>query len=227
MSQRERTIGSRCADQGAAEANRLDEWSIEPFRARAGDPVQDRLIRLVDILISLAGVILFWPLILALGLGTKLSSPGPMLFRQSRLGLGGRPFEFLKVRSMIAGADSAGPWSTAQGDDRIVPFGRFLRRTSLDELPQLLNVLRGHMSLVGPRPMVPEQAAEFEPAALALRHRVRPGITGLAQVMGRSQLRPEQTLYYDLDWATRHGIPRYFLILFRTTWIVLLSRGTN
>lgn len=133
--------------------------------------------RLLDLVLALPAALLLLPLTAALALAVKLDSPGPALFRQQRVGRGGRPFTIYKLRTMVARAPELGPGLTAGGDPRITRLGRFLRRTKLDELPQLWNVLRGDMSLVGPRPEVPEYVARY-PAELRDKVlSVRPGIT--------------------------------------------------
>ena len=138
----------------------------------------------LDLAVAGAGALLLSPLLASIALAVKLDSPGPVLFRQVRVGRGGRPFRILKFRSMRDGA--AGAAVTARGDARITPVGRFLRRWKLDELPQLWNVLAGDMSLVGPRPEVPQYVARF-PSDYARILDVRPGITDFAAVEYRDE----------------------------------------
>ncbi|WBY00897.1 sugar transferase [Ramlibacter tataouinensis] len=157
--------------------------------------------RALDIVLSLLALALLWPVLLLAALAVALDSGRPVLFRQQRVGLQGRLFTMLKFRSMVPDAPARGPAFTLSGDPRITRVGRFLRRTSIDELPQLLNVLRGDMSLVGPRPDLPSQAQDYRPEDWALRCRVRPGITGLAQATLRSQATPAQRLAADLAYA--------------------------
>lgn len=126
---------------------------------------------------------------------------------------------------MVADADKQG-FQTNDGDSRITPVGRFLRKTSIDELPQLWNVLIGDMSLVGPRPDTPMQESSYTPADWQLRHTVRPGITGLAQVNGRSNIGTEQRLAHDLDYAQNHNLLLDIRILLKTLSIVL-GKGAN
>ncbi|WP_417427137.1 sugar transferase [Hoeflea sp.] len=161
-----------------------------------------------------------------LALWVKLSSPGPVLYRQLRVGRGGETFGLLKFRSMVANADQIGGYATQQDDPRITPVGRILRRTSLDELPQLINVLKGDMSLVGPRPDVPAQRENYTQEEWKLRHQVKPGITGLAQVNGRSNVTPEARKRFDLDYAANPGMLRDLSILLQTVGI-LGGRGSN
>jgi lipopolysaccharide/colanic/teichoic acid biosynthesis glycosyltransferase len=159
--------------------------SRQPSQARrAGSRLDEMARRSMDIALSMLVLLLCAPLLLALAVLVKLSSPGPALFRQRRVGRGGQPFWMLKLRSMRVGG--GGPSVTADGDNRITPVGRFLRRTKLDELPQFLNVLRGEMSLVGPRPEVPEYVAHYTPEQREVLS-VRPGITGPTQLAYRRE----------------------------------------
>jgi len=156
--------------------------------------------RAFDTLGALAGLVFLSPLLLLVGLIIRITSTGPALYSQVRVGRGMRPFVMYKFRSMAVGADKAG-FSTASGDPRITTVGQFIRKTSIDELPQLLNVLKGEMSLVGPRPYVPAQEADYDDEDWRERHTVRPGITGLAQVKVRSAGTREQVLAYDLEYV--------------------------
>lgn len=157
--------------------------------------------RLFDITGALAALLLLSPLLLGTALAVALESGFPVLFRQTRLGLHGRTFGMLKFRSMVKNAASIGPYFTSANDPRITRVGRFIRRTSLDELPQLINVLTGDMSLVGPRPDVPAQQSQYIPADWAQRCSVRPGITGLAQALYRSDSTEAQRLEADLRYT--------------------------
>ncbi|MEH0073933.1 sugar transferase [Pannonibacter sp. Pt2] len=174
--------------------------------------------RSIDIAGSAAGLILLSPLLAGLAIGVKLSSPGPVIFRQARYGRNNELFMALKFRSMyVAKQDATGVAQTRKNDPRITPIGRFLRKSNFDELPQLWNVLKGEMSLVGPRPHVPGMLAagklyeEFDTRYLT-RHQVRPGITGLAQVNGfrgettdpyHASMRLEYDLQYLKSQSTR------------------------
>lgn len=160
--------------------------------------------RAIDLLLSLCALIGLSPVLALAGMAIALESGRPVLFRQTRLGLGGREFGMFKFRSMVRNAAAIGPYHTATDDPRVTRVGRWLRRTSIDELPQLLNVLKGDMSLVGPRPDVPAQRGLYTDEAWALRCSVRPGITGLAQAQLRSEGTPEQRLALDLRYAREH-----------------------
>jgi lipopolysaccharide/colanic/teichoic acid biosynthesis glycosyltransferase len=151
--------------------------------------------RLLDILVAGSGLLLLSPLFVLVALGIKLNSPGPVFYRAQRVGRDGELFWLFKFRSMVSGADKNGPGITVSGDARITSMGRFLRRSKIDELPQLLNVLLGDMSLVGPRPEDPRYVALYTPEQRqALR--VRPGITSAASLAYRHE---EQTLT-GTDW---------------------------
>ena len=157
--------------------------------------------RLTDCLLALVTGVLLSPVLVLAALAIVLEDGRPVLFRQARVGLQGRVFGMFKFRSMVRNAASLGGHAPAEGDPRITRVGRFLRRTSIDELPQLLNVLNGDMSLVGPRPDVPAQQSLYEPADWAQRCSVRPGITGLAQARLRSAASLQQRLELDLEYS--------------------------
>ena len=157
--------------------------------------------RLTDIVLSLLALVLLSPVLLVTLLAIWMDSGSPAFFRQTRVGRGGQEFGMFKFRSMVRNAATTGPYFTEANDVRITRVGRFIRRTSIDELPQIINVLIGHMSLVGPRPDVPEQRALYSAEDWALRCTVRPGITGLAQVKGRSEVTWEWRLSLDLSYV--------------------------
>jgi len=164
---------------------------------------QSRLKRAFDVLASASALIVFLPVMGVVALAVRLGSPGPIFYRQTRVGRGGKHFDVIKFRTMIQNAEKGGaPVLATENDPRVTRVGRFLRRTALDEIPQFWNVLKGDMSLVGPRPERPEFVAEFseEFPAYPLRHIVRPGMTGLAQIYGRYDLPAEHKLRYDLAY---------------------------
>ncbi len=156
-------------------------------------------IRCLDLLGAVIGLTMLSPLLLVLAAVVKLTSPGPVLFRSLRMGLGGRPFVLLKYRSMVPAAPTLGPAVTSANDPRITTFGRVLRQLKFDELPQLINVLRGHMSLVGPRPEDPAYVARYSREQLAILD-VKPGITSPASV----RYRDEAAQLTGDDWQTRY-----------------------
>jgi lipopolysaccharide/colanic/teichoic acid biosynthesis glycosyltransferase len=172
--------------------------------------------RAFDVAVALLALVLLSPLLVGAAIAVALESGLPVLFRQQRVGQGGRTFEMLKFRSMVKEAEARGPYYTTGDDPRITRVGRVLRRTSIDELPQLLNVLRGDMSLVGPRPDLPVQARDYRPEDWVLRCSVRPGLTGLAQATLRSQATPEQRLAADLAYASRPTLATDLRILLLT-----------
>ncbi len=182
--------------------------------------------RFVDIVVSLAALLALSPLLAATALAVMLESGLPVLFRQVRVGQGGREFGMYKFRSMVQNAAAIGPYHTSADDPRITRVGRFIRRSSLDELPQLFNVLLGDMSLVGPRPDVPAQRVLYAPADWDLRCSVRPGITGLAQARLRSVATESQRLALDLQYVREHGL---WLDLRIVVWTLgrLTGRGSN
>ena len=143
--------------------------------------------RLLDLVLATSGLIALSPVLSAIALWIKWDSPGPVLFRQTRVGKLGRPFDILKFRTMPVGAEIEGPKITVRGDSRVTRSGVFLRRKKLDELPQLLNVIRGEMSLVGPRPEVPEYVAQYPASVRGAVLSLRPGITDFAAIEFRDE----------------------------------------
>ena len=172
-------------------------------------------------------LLLVAPLFAVIAAAVKLTSPGTVFYRQTRVGRGKRQFPMLKFRSMVANADRIGPWYTEENDLRVTWVGRVLRSASLDELPQLINVIRGEMSLVGPRPPVPTQLADYTEEDRRILFSVKPGITGLAQVMGRSSLPVEARTNYSIHYALHRTMLMDLGILARTAWAVVTRQGTN
>lgn len=183
--------------------------------------------RILDILAAASALLLLSPVMLAVALAIMLESPGSPLFFQTRTGKRLRPFRIVKFRSMVKNAPQLGGWQTQDADPRITRIGRFIRATSLDELPQLWNVLTGDMSLIGPRPNTPAQESQYEPAQWRARHFVRPGITGLAQVSGRSSLTTEQQIMFDLRYVGECSLRLDIDILIKTIAQVLRRAGVN
>ncbi len=181
--------------------------------------------RLIDILGSIVGLLLLGPVMLALAMEIRRDSPGPALFRQRRAGRGGRPFTMLKFRTMRTDADPYGSSPQDGEDPRLTRLGRRLRESSLDELPQLLNVLAGQMSLIGPRPLYERQAAQWTDRQRR-RLDVRPGITGYAQAYGRAELPIEDKIEMDLYYVEHQGLLLDLRILLKTVADVAAGRGT-
>jgi lipopolysaccharide/colanic/teichoic acid biosynthesis glycosyltransferase len=172
--------------------------------------------RALDVAIAGTGLVLTSPLLVASALAVKLDDRGPILYRQARVGRDGRDFELLKLRTMIVDAERQGAgYAVAVGESRITWVGRFLRRTSLDELPQLWNVVRGEMSLIGPRPTLRYQVEQYDERQRR-RLEVRPGITGWAQIHGRATLPWEERIELDLWYVDHRSWKTDLLILLRT-----------
>jgi lipopolysaccharide/colanic/teichoic acid biosynthesis glycosyltransferase len=190
----------------------------------------------IDISGALLGVVVLTPVMLVVALAVAATSPGAPLFRQRRVGRAGREFRMWKFRTMVAGAERLRPlligdsrdadWLDLEHDPRVTPLGRLLRRTSLDELPQLLNVLCGDMSLVGPRPLPLEEHARI-PAWASGRSGVRPGVTGLWQVRGRAALGFTQMLALDCEYVRQASLWLDLTILLRTVPAVLGAKGAR
>ena len=201
--------------------------------------------RILDLAITLPLLAVLSPLLALIALAIKLTSPGPVLFRQTRIGLDNRPFTMLKFRSMVVDASSDdhalraliheelagtrqadGASFKLAADPRVTPIGRMIRATSLDEITQLFNVVRGDMSLVGPRPALDWETEAFPPECKR-RTEVPPGITGLWQVSGRSRLTTPEMLQLDLDYVDRRSLALDVQILFRTIPVVIRGDGAR
>lgn len=200
-------------------------------------PVQMAFKRLFDIVSSGVALWLLAPLLLAVAAMVKLTSRGPVLFRQTRVGLHGRPFQMLKFRTMVQNAEELkaklaaqnemdGPVFKMKKDPRITSIGRVLRKFSIDELPQLINVLRGDMSVVGPRPPVPNEVARYEPWQRR-RLSVRPGLTCIWQVSGRNEISFEQWMYMDLQYIDTWSFTKDIGLILKTFPVVLTGRGAS
>ena len=186
--------------------------------------------RAMDILVSLIGVVVTSPIMLACALAVKLCDHGPVFYKQKRITENGREFSVLKFRTMIVDAEkeSGSVWA-AQNDNRITSAGRVLRKLRLDELPQLLNVLHGEMSLVGPRPEREELIREFEKQYPEFRYRlkVKAGLTGLAQIMGKYNTTPLDKLMMDLEYIENYSVWLVFKLLFQTFKVFFKSDSTE
>jgi lipopolysaccharide/colanic/teichoic acid biosynthesis glycosyltransferase len=217
----------------------------EERRAQAGR-VTSFSYRCIDVLLGLLGLLVAAPLMATICVAVRLDSEGAAIFTQQRLGRDKRPFTLHKFRTMRIEADplvhreyveqliAGEERSYANGDgrdlyklaadDRVTRVGRLLRKTSLDELPQLFDVLRGHMSLVGPRPVIPYEA-ELYPPRYDRRFAVKPGLTGLWQVSGRNERTYREMVALDVSWVERRSMALYLSILARTPWVLLRRRG--
>jgi exopolysaccharide biosynthesis polyprenyl glycosylphosphotransferase len=198
---------------------------------------QQAMKRLFDIVASAVALWLLLPLFVVVMALIKLTSRGPVFFRQTRVGLHGRTFNMLKFRSMVVNAESlkaalaaqneqAGPVFKMRRDPRVTRIGRFIRKYSIDELPQLINVLRGDMSVVGPRPPVPDELLKYE-AWQRRRLSVRPGLTCIWQVSGRNQISFEDWMLLDMQYIDHWSLARDFQLIFRTIPVVITGRGAS
>jgi exopolysaccharide biosynthesis polyprenyl glycosylphosphotransferase len=194
------------------------------------NPLGLRIKRLTDVMLALALLLIASPLMAIVAVLIRLESRGPAIFRQARTGLGGREFEILKYRSMTNDAERDGPQWALRSDPRVTRLGRLIRLLRIDELPQLVNVLKGEMSFIGPRPERPvfNETLEKEIPLYNLRHLVRPGITGWAQVMypyGASVDDAREKLQYDLYYIKNYSVLLDIGIVFKTLRVVLLGKG--
>lgn len=228
----EATLASRGTD---------DRHSSSPLSTTTWHGARLSIKRGFDITVAALLLVALLPVLLAISLAVLWSSPGPVLFRQQRIGRNGRPFWFYKFRTMVASNDHSehrdyymrlvrgeappinGTFKLAT-DTRVTGLGRMLRRFSLDEFPQLLNVLRGDMSLVGPRPPIPYEVDLYGPRELQ-RLSVTPGLTGLWQISGRSTLSFQEMIELDLEYIDHWSLWLDLVILFKTPWAVMGGRG--
>jgi exopolysaccharide biosynthesis polyprenyl glycosylphosphotransferase len=195
--------------------------------------------QLMDVLIASVTILIISPLLAGIALAVKYTSPGPILFRQKRSGLNGRPFTIFKFRTMVTNAEQlkhelaamnemTGPVFKVTNDPRITPIGRFLRKYSLDELPQLFNIVRGEMSVVGPRPLPVDEVKQFNDLAHRRRLSVKPGLTCLWQVSGRNNVKDFQDwVRLDLEYIDNWSLWLDIKIIFRTVPVVLLGTGAK
>jgi lipopolysaccharide/colanic/teichoic acid biosynthesis glycosyltransferase len=236
-------VSSSAVDQRRQSVGASGTEPSEVASARSGVLV-DASCRALDVVGSAILLVVLAPLLGLIAILIRLDSPGPMLFRQQRIGRDREPFTVNKFRTMHDGVahdqhrefvlglikgepqghGAPRPYYKMIGDTRVTRFGRILRRSSLDELPQLWNVLRGEMSLVGPRPAIPYEVENYPPHWFA-RFAVKPGVTGLWQVSGRSEVTLEEMVELDVDYARRRSLGLNLAILARTVPAVLGARG--
>jgi exopolysaccharide biosynthesis polyprenyl glycosylphosphotransferase len=207
------------------------------FVTHAPRPYQMAIKRLFDIIASSAALMALSPLLLGVALAIKLTSRGPIFFKQKRVGLHGKPFNMLKFRSMVTNAEElkaklealneqSGPVFKIKNDPRITGIGRFIRKYSIDELPQLLNVLRGEMSVVGPRPPLPNEVAKYA-AWQRRRLSVRPGLTCIWQVSGRNQISFEEWMYLDMQYIDNWTLWTDLSLILKTVPVVVTGSGAS
>lgn len=231
------SIGAAPQERPLRLMTEVDWDAYLPPRARGTSwRVQQAIKRVIDVVAASAGLVLLSPLLLVVALLVKLTSPGPVIYRYPVLGYRGRAFTGLKFRTMVMDADARkaeymqqnemkGPVFKLRNDPRITPLGRWLRKYSIDELPQLWSVVRGDMSLVGPRPPGPDEFAQFEPWQRG-KLAVKPGITCIWQVSGRSEISDFDTwARLDLDYIESWNLGFDFVLLLRTVPAVISARG--
>lgn len=183
--------------------------------------------RFMDIVLSIIGLIIMSPILLIVSLAIKIDSKGPVIFKQERIGKDGKVFKIYKFRSMVVGAEKMGTGVySKKGDSRVTRVGKFIRMTSIDELPQLVNILKGEMSFIGPRPVLtyhPWKYEEYTQEQLK-RFEVRPGITGLAQIHGRKQVEWDKRMKYDVEYVEKLSLWQDIKIFFITIYKVILMK---
>lgn len=202
---------------------------------RTAPDAGERKRRIFDLIVAYLAIVVFSPLLALIALLVKLESPGPVFFRQTRVGKDEKPFDIIKFRSMTTAPAGEQTVATDVGDidsfvfrpsGRMTTIGRALRACSMDELANLLNVIRGDLHLVGPRPDEPELVAQYRPE-WRKRHSVKPGITGLAQINGRTNLTYAEMMTYDLDYVENHPFSRDVRIMLKTLGVVLRREGAR
>lgn len=215
--------------------SRAETVSGSVLHLRTGLLYRTHVKRLLDVLLAGIGLIGSMPIWALIVVAIRLDSPGPAIFVQERVGLSGRRFKFYKFRSMHVDAQSRlaevqalnevdGPVFKMRRDPRVTRVGAFLRRTSLDELPQLVNVLKGEMSMVGPRPPLPSEVARYRPEDM-IRLSVKPGLTCLWQVRGRSTVGFDKWMEYDREYVLTSSLTVDLAILVQTVWAVVSCQG--
>ncbi len=187
---------------------------------------KNNMIRIFDIVLSLFVLVVFIPIWLVISLIIKLDSSGPVIFRQIRVGLNGKLFQMYKFRTMVKNAQKIGPLLTEKNDCRVTFIGRFLRKTSLDEIPNFINVLKGEMSVIGPRPEVPDIACHYNKWQKKVLS-VKPGITGFSQVLGRQELEIDYKSRLDRYYIKKSGLCMDMWIMFKTVFVVVKGSGTH
>lgn len=185
--------------------------------------------RAFEIVFSIALLIFTLPVLIVTAIAIKIESPGPVFYKQERVGLNGKLFSVIKLRSMRTDAEKNGPQWAAKNDPRVTQVGKFIRKTRIDELPQIINVLNGDMSLIGPRPERDVFTEQFEKEIPGFKKRllVKPGLTGWAQVNGGYEATPEEKWKLDMYYIQKQSISLDLQIIFRTVWVVLTGSGAR
>jgi lipopolysaccharide/colanic/teichoic acid biosynthesis glycosyltransferase len=209
---------------------KCEEFYVEKLDVIQSKPVYSFFKRFYDIVFSLVAMSIMLLPVLIISLIVKLTSKGSVFYHQERLGLNGKKIDVIKFRTMVIDAEKNGPqWSDGDHDPRITSFGRFLRKTRLDEVPQFWCILKGDMSLIGPRPERECYYNEFEKYIHGFNQRlyVKPGLSGLAQVRGGYYLRPEEKILYDVEYIKTRNFWLIFSLQFKTFFVVLKGEGQN
>lgn len=217
--------------EGLKEIEFNSNYTVKTEEARAKDKVSDFVKRTIDFLGSLIGLIILSPVILIIVVAIRLESKGPIVFSQERIGKNGVPFTMYKLRSMVVGVEKqlnklkeknemSGPMFKIKDDPRVTKVGKFIRKTSIDELPQLINVLKGEMSLVGPRPSLPHEVHQFE-TWMFERLRVKPGLTCLWQISGRNDIDYKEWMELDVKYVKERTLWLDIRLIFKTVIVLL------
>ena len=210
-------------------ADRVISMNVSDEFVVKDKPIYSLVSRLFDVLSSFVSLVVALPILLLVAIAIKIEDGGSILYSQTRLGKDGREFTIYKIRSMKADAEKNGVQWTGEDDDRITKVGRFIRKTRIDETPQLYNILAGDMKIIGPRPERPEFSEEFcvDLPEFSNRLAVKPGLTGLAQVSGGYDLTPEEKLAIDLEYIENRGLWLDFKILLKTILVVFTGNGAR
>ncbi|MBA4548175.1 sugar transferase [Thermoactinomyces intermedius] len=197
--------------------------------AFSGQTIYPIFKRAFEIVFSIALLLFTLPVLVLTMIAIKLESPGPVFYKQERVGLNGKRFEIIKLRSMRTDAEKNGPQWAAKNDPRVTRVGKFIRKTRIDELPQLINILRGDMSLIGPRPERPVFTEKFDKEIPGFKKRllVKPGLTGWAQVNGGYEMTPAEKFELDMFYIQNQSFKMDMQILFRTVWVVVSGNGAR
>jgi exopolysaccharide biosynthesis polyprenyl glycosylphosphotransferase len=208
---------------------KADQLTMAPTMKMGGNTAYHISKRLFELFFCTLLLILTFPVLIITAILIKLESPGPVFYRQERNGLNGKPFYVIKFRSMRNDAEKDGPQWASKNDARVTRIGQFIRKTRIDELPQLLNVFKGEMSLIGPRPERPVFTEQFAKEIPAFKDRllVKPGLTGWAQVNGGYDITPKEKLDLDLYYIRNQSMALDMKIVFRTVWVVLSGNGAR
>jgi len=207
-----------------------ERYYIEPITDLPKKPFYSFMKRCIDIVVSIVGMLVMALPMAIIAIAIKCDSEGTVLYRQERLGLNGKPITVTKFRTMVSEAERNGAqWSQGDNDERITRVGQFLRKTRLDELPQLWSCLKGELSIVGPRPERAVFYEEFEKHVCGFRERlkVKPGLTGLAQISGGYMLRPEQKAMLDVEYIRNRSLSLELSIMWKTVGVVLRGSGAK